>query len=196
MYEYYKIFEKLNNKNFVESLICNLDIEALIDIIYIIDNKFIINLKKIPDEISKIIVDELNYTLNQYLEEYEIDRLGIDINELFYIKREELQSCLGYGICEVSEEEFDRELMKEVEDEVENIVEEKYIEIKDSLCTKLPNEIKKNININCIYINNENIHNYVKKSLEVPRDYDIDSIIENNEDEVEKEIDKIFNRLY
>lgn len=93
LYEYYKIFEKLNNKNFVENLICNLDIEALIDIIYIIYNKFIINLKKIPDEISKIIVDELNYTLNQYLEEYEIDRLGIDINELFYVKREELQSC-------------------------------------------------------------------------------------------------------
>ena len=195
LYEYYKIFEKLNNKNFVENLICNLDIEALIDIIYIIDNKFIINLKKIPDEISKIIVDELNYTLNQYLEEYEIDRLGIDINELFYLKREELQSCLGYGIYEISEEEFDRELMKKVEDEVENIVEEKYIEIKDSLYTKLPNEIKKNIHINCIYTNNENIHNYVKKSLEVPRDYDIDSIIEINEDKVEKEIDKIFNRL-
>ena len=195
LYEYYKIFEKLNNKNFVENLICNLGIEALIDIIYTIDNKFIINLKKIPDEISKIIVDELNYTLNQYFEEYEIDKLGIDIDELFYVKRKELQECLEYDIYEISEEEFDRKLMKEVEYEVENIVEEKFVKIKDSLCTKLPNEIKKNIYVNCIYINDENIHNYVKKSLEVSRDYDMDSIIESDEDEVEREIDKIFNRL-
>lgn len=195
LYEYYKIFEKLNNKNFVENLIYNLDIEALIDIIYTIYNKFIINLKKIPDEISKIIVDELNYTLNQYFEEYEIDKLGIDIDELFYVKRKELQECLEYDIYEISEEEFDGKLMEEVEDEVENIVEEKFVEIKDSLCTKLPNEIKKNIYVNCIYINDENIHNYVKKSLEVSRDYDMDSIIESDEDEVEREIDKIFNRL-
>ena len=46
-----------------------------------------------------------------------------------------------------------------------------------------------------VYINDENIHNYVKKSLEVSRDYDMDSIIESDEDEVEREIDKIFNRL-
>ena len=52
------------------------------------------------------------------------------------------------------------------------------------------------INILCIKI--EIIYNFVRKSLEVQKDYDLGLIIKNDKDEVEKEIeiDKIFNRMY
>lgn len=196
LYDYYKIFEKLNNEEFVENLICDLDINSLIDVVFIIDNKFTINLKKIPPRILKDITCELNCTFEQYFEDYEIDELKIDMNELLYTERERLQESLGYTVYEIDEEDFDRELMKEVEYEVENIVEEEFSKIKDSLCQKLPKDIKNNVHINSLCINSESVHNYVRESLEVQNDYDLDSIIKNDEDEIEKEIDKIFNRMY
>ena len=196
LYEYYKIFEKLKNKNFVKILISDIYIEDLVDIIYRIDNKFIVNLRRIPEEVLKVIVDEINYSLKQYLEDFEIDRLSIDVNELFYSKRQEMEESLERDIYEITEDEFDSKLMDAVEEEVERIVIEEYDAIKDNLCMKLPKEIQERIFMNCLYINNDNIKSYIKNSLEIQREYDIDSIIQNDENEIEKEIDKIFNRTY
>lgn len=196
LYEYYRIFEKLKDKNFVESLILNIYIEDLVNIVYIIYSKFYINLKKIPEEVTKVIIEEINYSLSQYLEDFDIDRLSIDVNEIFYRKRKELEESLEIHIYEITEDEFDEKLMDEVEEEVENKIIEEFNIIKDELCRKLPKEIQEKVSGNYLYINDDNIKNYIKKSIEVKREYDIDSIIQDDEDRIENEIDKIFNRVY
>lgn len=190
LYKYYDIYKKISKKDFVEDMISDLDVESMLSIIYIVNNKFDSNLKKMPEDILDTISTELNYTLNQYLEDYEIKYFDIDIDDILYKKREELEEKRYYYD---TEEELEEEMMKSVKEEVEYIVEQNYERIKDELCINLPKEIKNKINIYCVY-NDDKIQEFIKNSLEVKKDYNIDEIIDNNENDIVKEIDKIFNR--
>lgn len=196
LYDYYKIFDKLNDKEFVEALISNVYIKDLVEITYRIDNKFIVNIKRIPEEILRVIVYEINYALELFLEEFELDSLSIDVNELFYDKRKEIEESLGREIYEITEDEFDKELMDAVEEEIENKAIEEYESIKNKTCMKLPDDIKKRISYSYVYFSKDNLRSFISRSLEIPKDYDLDSIIQNDEDEIDEEIEKIFNREY
>ena len=194
LYTYYNIIKKLEDVKFVENLISNIEIEDLIDVVNLICNKFVEESKNIPENILYCIQEEINYELEQFFNNYELSELNINLNEIFYKEREKLEDNIGYDLYQISEEEFDKELIDRVKEEIEEISNYEFQAILGDFCEMLPNQISDNIRTNFNKPSNDAISNLIKQFMEPAREYDIDEILDEDTDIIEIEIDNMFNR--